>query len=426
MEVAVNIVTLVFLGALTLYMANATFSSVRRSAVAARSHQLEDEYLKARIGQVMDERRLERERSELSWNGFRKFEIARKVQEGGGICSFYLRPHDKKPLPPFKPGQYLTFQLNIPGQKKPVIRCYSLSDSPNHPDYYRCSIKAVPAPRDKPEVPPGLSSNYFHGSLKEGDIVDVKAPGGGFHLDMTKNTPVILIGGGIGLTPVLSMLNAIVESGSKREVWFFYGVRNSKEHIMKEHFDKLRREHENVRFGLCYSDPEPNEAQGKHYDHGERVSVALFKRLLPSNNYDFYLCGPPPMMNSIVSDLEAWGVPEAHIHFEAFGPATVKKTAPVAHPDATAASAAAAGITVSFAKSNVTVSWNPAAGSLLDFAEANNVTMDSGCRAGNCGTCITAIKQGEVQYIQEPGAKPESGSCLACVTVPKGNLVLDA
>ena len=118
MEVAVNIVTLVFLGALTLYIASATLNSLRRNTVAARSHQLEDEYLRARIGQVMDERRIERERSELSWNGFRKFEIARKVPEGGGICSFYLRPHDKKKLPPFKPGQYLTFQLDIPGQKK--------------------------------------------------------------------------------------------------------------------------------------------------------------------------------------------------------------------------------------------------------------------------------------------------------------------
>ena len=426
MEIAVNIVTLVFLGALTLYIASAAFSSVRRSAIAARGQQLEDEYLRARIGQVMDERRIERERSELSWNGFRKFEIARKVQEGGGVCSFYLRPHDQKKLPPFKPGQYLTFQLQIPGQTKPVVRCYSLSDSPNHPDYYRCSIKAVPPPRDKPEAPPGLSSNFFHGSLKEGDIIDVKAPGRGFFLDLSKSTPVVLIGGGIGLTPVLSMLNAIVENGSKREVWFFYGVRNSKEHIMKDHFDAIRREHDNVHVCICYSDPEPGEEKGRHYDHGERVSVALFKRLLSSNNYEFYLCGPPPMMNSIVGDLEAWGVPETHIHFEAFGPATVKKTAPVAHPDATAASAASAGIVVSFAKSNITAPWNPDAGSLLEFAEANNVTMDSGCRAGNCGTCITAIKQGEVKYLQDPGAKPEAGSCLACVAVPKGNLVLDA
>lgn len=426
MEMAVNIVALVFLGAVTLYIMSAGFGSLRRTMVAARTQHLEDDFLKAKIGQVMDERRIERERSELSWNGFRKFEIVRKIKEGGGVCSFYFAPHDKKPLPPFKPGQYLTFQLDVPGQKKPIIRCYSLSDSPNHPDYYRCSIKALPPPRDKPDVPPGLSSNFFHNNLNQGDIIDVKAPGGAFFLDLAKNTPVVLIGGGIGLTPVLSMLNAIVESGSKREVWFFYGVRNGKEHIMKEHFDKLRREHENVRLCICYSDPEADEAQGKYFDHKERVSVELFKRLLPSSNYEFYICGPPPMMNSIVKDLEGWGVPEKHIHFEAFGPATVKKTAPVAHPDATAASLASAGITVTFAKSNVTAAWKPDIGSILEFAEANGVTIDSGCRAGNCGTCITAIKGGEVKYLQEPGAKPEAGSCLTCVSVPKGNITLDA
>lgn len=426
MEIAVQIVALVALAAFSLYALSAGLGSWRRSLVSARTHHLEDDLLKARIGQVMDERRIERERGELSWNGFRKFEIMRKVKEGGGICSFYFAPHDKKPLPPFKPGQYLTFQLDVPGQKKPVIRCYSLSDSPNHPDYYRCSIKAVPPPRDKPELPPGLSSNFFHNNLNEGDIIDVKAPGGAFFLDTSKTTPIVLIGGGIGLTPVLSMLNHVTETGSKRETWFFYGVRNSKEQVMKEHFDKVRREHDNVRIQICYSDPEPGEEKGKHFDQSERVSVELFKRLLPSNNYDFYICGPPPMMNSIVKDLEGWGVPEKHIHFEAFGPATVKKTAPVAHPDATAASTASAGITVSFAKSNKTAAWTPEVGSILEFAEANGVTMDFGCRAGNCGTCITAIKSGEVKYLQEPGSKPESGSCLACVSVPKGNLVLDA
>jgi Na+-transporting NADH:ubiquinone oxidoreductase subunit NqrF len=217
-----------------------------------------------------------------------------------------------------------------------------------------------------------------------------------------------------------------VASGSQRETWFFYGVRNGKEHIMKDHFDRIRREHGNARLNMCYSDPEPSETKGKDYDHGERVSVELFKRLLPSNNYEFYICGPPPMMNSIVKDLEAWGVPETQIHFEAFGPATVKKTAPVAHPDATAASQASAGITVTFAKSNVTAAWQPEIGSILEFAEANGVAMDSGCRAGNCGTCITAIKSGEVKYLQEPGAKPEAGSCLTCVSVPKGNVTLDA
>lgn len=412
-----------FLAATTLYMLVLGFTSLRRAAVVQRTAESEREALRAQIERIMDERRFDRERNELSWNGYRKFQIARKVMEGGGICSFYLAPHDARSLPPFHPGQFLTFQLHVPGQPKPVIRCYSLSDSPNHPDYYRVSIKRLPAPRDKPEVPPGLSSNYFHENLNEGDILDVKAPGGSFYLDMTKQTPVVLIGGGVGLTPVLSMLNAIVESGSKREAYFFYGVRNGDEIVMKDHLERLAAENENVHLHLCYSNPKDDEVEGRDFTHSERVSVDLFKRILPSNNYDFYMCGPPPMMNSVTEGLEEWGVPEKSVHFEAFGPASAKKTAP---PATAAPAEGAQAITVTFAKSGKSVPWDASIGSILDFAEANGVALDFGCRAGNCGTCITAIKSGEVDYLHEPGERPESGSCLACISVPKADLQLDA
>jgi ferredoxin-NADP reductase len=426
MEIAISIVALVFLAALSLYLLMALANSVKRSASAGGSAVIEEQRLRAEIDRIMDHTRFERETNELSWNGFRKFNISRKAPEGGGICSFYFSPHDGKPLPPFKPGQYLTFGLDIAGQKKQVIRCYSLSDSPHHPDYYRCSIKAVPAPRDMPDVAPGLSSNHFHDSVNEGDILDIKAPGGHFFMDTTKQSPVVLIGGGIGLTPVLSMLNQIVESGSKRETWFFYGVRDSNEQVMKEHLEQIARENENVHMCVCYSRPQETDVEGKDYQYAERVSVDLFKRILSSNNYDFYMCGPPPMMNTIVPALEEWKVPEKHIHFEAFGPATVKKTKTEANKEATSASAASAGVQIVFAKSGKTLDWDPEIGSILDFAEENEIDIDFGCRAGNCGTCITAIKEGEVDYLNEPGAEPESGSCLACISVPKGNLSIDA
>jgi len=426
MEIAINIVALVFLAALSLYLLMALANGVKRTAFASGSAVIEEERLRAEIDRIMGHTRFERESNELSWNGFRKFKISRKVPEGGGICSFYFSPHDGKPLPPFKPGQYLTFGLDIAGQKKQVIRCYSLSDSPYHSDYYRCSIKAVGVPRDMPDVPPGLSSNHFHDGVNEGDIIDIKAPGGHFFMDTTKQSPVVLIGGGIGLTPVLSMLNQIIESGSKRETWFFYGVRDSNEQVMKEHLEQIAREHENIHMCVCYSRPQEADVEGKDYQYAERVSVDLFKRILPSNNYDFYMCGPPPMMNTIVPALEEWKVPEKNIHFEAFGPATVKKTKTETNKKATSASAASAGVRITFAKSGKTLDWDPEIGSILDFAEENEIDIDFGCRAGNCGTCITAIKEGEIDYLNEPGAEPEAGSCLACISVPKGNLSIDA
>jgi ferredoxin-NADP reductase len=267
----------------------------------------------------------EARQSEMVWNGYRKFQVAKKSTECHGVCSFYLKPHDGRPLPPYKPGQYITFQLNIPGAGKPVVRCYSLSDSPHHSDYYRVTIKKEPAPPNKPELPPGIASTFFCDRVKEGDILDVKAPGGGFFLDMTKDMPVVLVSGGVGVTPMLSMANAIAASGSLREVWFFFGARNRTEHIHKEEMLKLAAEHDNIRLHVCYSRPDEGDRKGVDYHHEGRVSVELFKELLPSNNYEYFLCGNGAFMKSITDGLEAWGVPEKNVYFEAFGPATLKK-----------------------------------------------------------------------------------------------------
>jgi len=411
---------------LALYVAQLLFNGIRTTQLATGIVESERSLIKTRVAEIMGKWDFEREKNEFSWSGFRKFEVARKVPEGGGICSFYLRPHDGKPLPSFNPGQYLTFRLDVPGKAKPVMRCYSLSDSPN-PEYYRVSIKAVPPPRDKPEVPPGLSSNFFHNSINEGDILDVKAPGGHFYLETSKHTPVVLIGGGIGLTPVMSMLNDITRSGSTRETHFFYGVRNRAEHVMKEHLEEVTKNHENVHLHVCYSNATDDDVQGRDFQHAGRVGADLFKKVLPSSNYEYYFCGPPPMMNSLFEGLREWGVPEDDINYEAFGPATVqKKKEADTTGDKAPAAAAEAGFEVTFNKAGKTVPWDPEIGSLLDFAEENGVDIDFGCRAGNCGTCITAIKSGDVDYISEPGEKPEAGSCLACVSVPKGPLVLDA
>src|SRR5690606_27530064 len=131
----------------------------------------------------------------------------------------------------------------------------------------------------------------------------------------------------VGITPMLCMLNAIVQSGSQREVWFFFGARNRAEHIQKEYLEKIASERENVRLHVCYSRPGPEDVQGKDYQHAERVSAELFKRVLPSSNYDYFICGPGAMMKSITDGLKEWGVPDKNVFFEAFGPATVKKAA---------------------------------------------------------------------------------------------------
>ncbi len=361
-----------------------------------------------------------------SWAGFREFSVQRREfeDEGRSICSFYLVPCDGEPLPSFRPGQFLTFRLAMDDavkvESKDVVRCYSLSDAPR-PDHYRVSIKRVPAPPNRPDVPPGVSSGFFHDHVQEGDRLMVKAPSGHFFLIEDEPLPIVLIGGGIGITPMLSILNSVLERGIGREVWLFYGVRNGSEHVMKGHLQALANRHANFHLHVCYSAAGDGDLQGADYQHHGRVDLPLLRNTLKLAHYQFYVCGPKPMMESLVPALEEWGVDSADIHYESFGPATLEKRE---RPAKTAGGAQAVSIT--FGRSGKSLTWDPAADSLLEFAEANAIDVDSGCRAGSCGSCQTVLTAGEVDYSQQPDVDIEPGHCLLCIATPRCDLVLEA
>jgi len=358
--------------------------------------------------------------------GFREFSVQRRAWEDSNrtICSFYLVPLDAKPLPAFRPGQFLTFRLSIEDpvthDSRNLVRCYSLSDAPR-PDYYRISIKRIPAPADRPGLQPGVSSSFFHDHVHEGDRLLVKAPSGHFHMMEDEQLPMVLIGGGIGITPMLSILNTVLENKLEREVWLYYGVRNGTEHIMKEHLAELAMKHSNFHLHVCYSAPLEDDVEGVDYHHNGRVDVPLLRNTLDLMRYQFYVCGPKPMMESLIPGLEEWGVASGDIHYESFGPATLIK-----HEKPALAATDAQAVNITFSLSGKSLTWQPAAGSLLEFAEANAVDVESGCRAGSCGSCQTALTAGEVEYSQQPDADIEPGHCLLCIATPKCDLVLEA
>jgi len=391
------------------------FSERRRASLESRRLELEIKKAELQI-RIAEEAR-------SAWNGYRKFSVAKKVMECADTYSFYLEPHDRKPLPPFKPGQYVTFLLNVPGLAKPIVRCYSLSDGPR-PSHYRVTIKRCPPPADSPH-PPGAGSSYFCDRVKEGDILDVKAPNGHFYLDLERERPVVLISGGVGVTPMIAMVNALAEARSAREIWFFHGARSRNDHMFGEHMAKVAAENSNVRMHVCQSKPLASDVKGRDYQHEGRVTVDLMKQLLPSNNYEYFLCGPGSFMESITEDLRRWGVPDEWVHFEAFGPASVKRaTTPEAKVAVTFAPFG--GLEVTFARTGRKVVWEGEGLSLLELAEVARVKIDAGCRAGNCGSCAVAIKSGKVEYIGKHGADVEEGSCLACICRPATALVIDA
>lgn len=359
-----------------------------------------------------------------AWNGFRSFRVERKQIEdiAQSICSFYLAPEDGNPLPDFLPGQFLTFRMEILAAtgNTQIVRCYSLSDAP-HSGHYRISIKRMLPPSGS-AFPPGRSSGYFHDRITVGSMLQVRAPNGHFYLDQG-NSPIVLIGGGIGITPMLSMLNWCAAKQPEREIWLFYGVRNSREQIMKAHLEKLATVLPNFHLQLCFSDPLPEDQPGRDFQHHGRVSISLFREQLPRKPYHFYICGPAALMENLVTSLEEWGVPEEYIHFEAFGPASLKRTATAPPPEA---GIETGNIIVDFIRSGKQITWQPSAGSLLELAEANGISLESGCRAGGCGTCQTRIQSGEVHYQQRPDFDPEAGTCLPCICTPKSSLALEA
>lgn len=365
-------------------------------------------------------------RPDQAWEGWREFRVVQRSFEDAARtqCSFFLRPVDEQPLPAFRPGQFLTFSLEVAAgeanARRAITRCYSLSDRPD-PAHYRVTIKRVPAPPDHPELLPGLSSNHFHDHVRVGDVLRLKAPSGHFFIDPDPSVPVVLIGGGIGITPMMSMLRWCIANQPQRPVRLYYGLRNSDEHAFKPQLEEMAASHPALQLHVVYSRPLVADAPGRDYQHAGHVGVELLRRTLPHGRHRFYVCGPPAMMQALVPALAEWGVPMADIHYEAFGPASVR----LAGADAGAAPALS-GVEVKFRRSGRTLTWDGRDASLLDFAQRHGIEVESGCRSGGCGSCETRVLEGPVQYDHAPDHDVAPGHCLLCVGRPAAALVLEA
>jgi hypothetical protein len=222
---------------------------------------------------------------------------------------------------------------------------------------------------------------------------------------------------------MMSMLRWCLAEQPARTVHLFYGVRNGGEHAFKELLEQFAAQHPNVHLNVVYSRPEGGDMAGRDYQHAGRVDVELLRRTLPHGRHQFYVCGPPALMESLVPALAEWGVPRADLHFEAFGPASVRL------PGDKASEADACpieSVEVRFTRSGRTLVWDGQDANLLDFAERHGVSVESGCRSGGCGTCETRLVSGAVHYASAPDHDVASGRCLLCVGKPRSALVLEA
>ncbi|WP_223587864.1 NO-inducible flavohemoprotein [Neobacillus bataviensis] len=256
----------------------------------------------------------EAESQKGGWDGFRNFVVDRKVVESDVITSFYLKPKDQKEIADFIPGQYISIKLEIEGEEYTHIRQYSLSDVPGK-DYYRISVKR----ESGVQCPDGMVSNYLHAQVNEGDILKVSAPAGDFVLDTEKSTPLVLLSGGVGLTPMMSMLKTVVEVQPERKVTFVHAAANGNVHALRDEVEELSQL-ENVSSYFFYDSPTEEDRKNNRFDVEGYVTSEWLQEKVSIENADFYFCGPVPFMKAINRFLKELGVNEERIHFEFFGP----------------------------------------------------------------------------------------------------------
>lgn len=255
---------------------------------------------------------------EGGWNGYRQVVVERKVPESEIITSFYLHPFDDRPLPRFLPGQYITVKIDHP-ETPTSPRNYSLSDRPGLP-HYRISVKREPALTLN--APLGLVSNYLHDYVEEGHSIEIGPPCGEFTLDPAHvgNRTIVLLSGGIGLTPLLSMLKALVDYGVTTPVYFVHAARNSRVHALADEVREIAASYPNIQTHVRYDAPLPDDLRKRRCDSTGIVDIAFLREYLPTKRARFYFCGPKPFMVGLYHGLKNWGVEESQLYYEFFGP----------------------------------------------------------------------------------------------------------
>lgn len=262
---------------------------------------------------------LYKEKEKTSWLGFREFRVDRKEKETEEVTSFYLKPADGKPIASYEPGQYLTLKAVVPGEKYTHMRHYSLSDAPNG-EYYRISVKREEGSAD---ARAGIVSNYLHGDVHEGDVLAFSAPYGDFTVTDEGESPIVLISGGIGLTPLTSMLHDLAENEANRPVVFIHATENSTTYALKKEIEEVVTNHKQVQSFISYDQPTEEDRNKKNYDHEGYIDLEWLQSILPGKEADFYYCGSIPFMKAVHEALKQWGIPKERLHYEVFNPISI-------------------------------------------------------------------------------------------------------
>ncbi len=341
---------------------------------------------------------------------WRPYKVMRVVDESSVIRSFHLTPNDGHAVPPFLAGQHLPIRLKTAAGEE-LHRTYTISQAPSD-DGLRLSIKRE-----------GVASSHLHDHVRGSDIIEALGPRGQFTIDATLRRPAVLIGAGVGITPMVAFARHIVTEGFRlRRMRPLHLIQVARDAMLRAFGDELqelvRRAKGAMKLHVVLNSVNAAPAGVHATTHQGPLSIDLLKSLLPFDDHEFFLCGPPGFMQALYDSLRDLGVRDERIQAEAFGPSPLKR-----RPDGTVApptppAPAAKQATVRFTRTGDAAEWTPERGTLLEFAEGKGLNPPFSCRAGHCGSCATRMTAGAVTYAEPTAWRPAEGEVLLCCAVP--------
>lgn len=344
---------------------------------------------------------------------WRPFKLSRIEKESSVISSFYLEPADDDGVLPYEAGQFLTMRVTPPGSKEPVIRTYTASSASGEP-HYRISVKREAE---------GYISKVLHDNFNVGDIIEIKSPKGDFFIDASEERPAVLIGGGVGITPMISMASQVMQEGLRtrhlRSLTILHASQTTAERAFAKDFQLMEKQTEGrVRYLSFITAPEKGEKPGVDFNGTGYITADIIRQILSLDDYDFYLCGPPAFMQALYDGIRSLGVRDARIFAEAFGPAALIRKADEGAIVADVVTEEADEAVIKFTKADFEQRWSAGDATLLETAEAHGLSPNFSCRNGVCGACATKLTSGSVAYRSEPMASRADDEVLICCAVP--------
>jgi len=341
--------------------------------------------------------------------------VARVFEETPDVKTFRLVNPLGGVLPfDFLPGQFLTVAVASDG--KVVRRSYTIASTPTQRDFAELTVKHEPG---------GVVSGFLHERLKEGDLIECSGPTGSFIFTGRECTCILLVGGGVGITPLMSVIRYLTDRSWPGDIYLLYGIHSPSDFIFREELEYLGRRHPNLRVSVTASHPEGSDWDGA----SGRITKEFIAASVPelASRY-VHLCGPVSLMESVKAALLELGVPSDRIKTEAFGPALGRpEPGPPSHPPVSELPSVTLP-TVSFSRAGKSAPLPPDK-PVLEVADEIGVEIDNSCRVGTCGVCRVRLLSGEVTMAVEEGLEPgdkEKSIILACQAKSNGNITVEA